>query len=271
RAIKNLILAGGDTIPGLTGNTVTQKRLNARGALSCADAMVYSRLLPVGGSVTSSVGTPVDLAALNINCASPNGTVVVTADPGGQQVTLLDDGQGPDRAAGDGIYSGQWFPTAVGTYTLTFPDGDQVTAQVLGSYQVSQTTSSYRTIVGTNLNLDDDGVAFVGAPFLIPFGGGRFNGVFVSANGNASFTGGFTSPDNVALPTLQVPTLLAPWWDDLFPVAGTAQNVFWDVLGSAPNRELVVEWRDVRVSACQTSTTATIKFQIVFFESSDSV
>ena len=271
RAIKNLILAGGDTIAGLAGATVTQKRLNARGALSCSDAPVYARLLPVGAAVTSSVGTPVDLAALNINCASPNGNVVVTVEPGGQQVTLADDGVGADRAAGDGIYSGEWIPTAVGTYTITFPGGDQVTAQVLGNYQVSQTTSTYRTIVGTNLNMDDDAVAFVGAPFLIPFGGGRFNGVFVSANGNASFTGGFTNPANVALPVSQVATLLAPWWDDLFPIAGTSQNVFWDVLGSAPNRELVVEWRDVRVSACQTSATATIKFQIVFFESSDSV
>ena len=270
RAIKNLILAGGDTIPALA-STVTQKRLNARGALACANATVLSRLLPVGPSITGAVGTPVDLAALNINCASPNGDVVVVVEPGGQMVSLLDDGLGADRAAGDGIYSGRWIPTAVGTYTITFPGGDQVTAQVLGSYQVSQVASSYRTIAGVNLNLDDDAVAFVGAPFLIPFGSGRFNGVFVSANGNVSFTGGFTASANVALPTLQIPTLIAPWWDDLFPVAGTAQNVFWDVLGAAPNRELVVEWRDVRVSACQSTATATIKFQIVFFESSDSV
>jgi subtilisin family serine protease len=270
RAIKNLILAGGDTIPALA-STVTRKRLNAAGALTCSNATVLSRLQPVGASISSAIGTPVDLAALNINCASPNGNVVVTVDPGGQQVTLLDDGLGADRAAGDGIYSGRWIPTAVGTYTITFPGGDQVTAQVLGSYQVSQTASAYRTIAGVNLNLDDDAVAFVGSPFMIPFGGGRFNGVFVSANGNASFTGGFATSANAGLPTLQIPTLIAPWWDDLFPVSGTAQNVFWDVLGSAPNRELVIEWRDVRVSACQTDATATIKFQIVFFESSDNV
>jgi hypothetical protein len=159
----------------------------------------------------------------------------------------------------------------VGTYSITFPSGDAIAAQVLGAYQVSQTVSSYRAISGVNLNLDDDAVALVTAPFPIPFGGGRFSGVFVSANGNASFTSGLTTSANVALPSLQIPSLVAPWWDDLFPVAGTAQNVFWDVLGSAPNRELVVEWRDVPVSGCQSSATATIKFQIVFFESSDNV
>jgi subtilisin family serine protease len=270
RAIKNLILAGGDTIPALA-NTVTQKRLNARGALGCSSATVLSRILPVGSSVTGAVGTPIDLAALHINCATPNGNVVVAVEPGGQQVTLTDDGLGADRVAGDGIYSGRWSPTAVGTYSITFPAGDVITAQVLGDYQVSQTAFSYRTISGVNLNLDDDAVAFVTPPFQIPYGGGRFNGVFVSANGNVSFSSGFTTSANVALPTLAIPTLVAPWWDDLLPVAGTTQNVFWDVIGSSPNRELVVEWRDVRVSACQTSSTATIKFQIVFFESSDSV
>ena len=122
RAIKNLILAGGDTIPALA-NTVTQKRLNARGALGCSNAPVFSRLLPVGASITSAVGTPVDLAALNINCASPNGNVAVVVEPGGQMVTLVDDGLNADRVAGDGIYSGRWTPTAVGTYSITFPSG----------------------------------------------------------------------------------------------------------------------------------------------------
>src|SRR5205823_15067960 len=60
RAIKNLILAGGDTIPALV-NTVTQTRLNTRGALGCSNPPVLSRLLPVGASITSAVGTPVDL------------------------------------------------------------------------------------------------------------------------------------------------------------------------------------------------------------------
>jgi len=270
RAIKNLILAGGETIPALA-NTVTQKRLNARGALGCSNATVLSRLLPVGSSITGAVGTPIDLAALNINCARPNGNVVVGVEPGGQSVTLVDDGLVADRAAGDGIYSGRWTPTATGTYSITFPTGDVVMVQVLGDYLVSQTASSYRTISGVSLNLDDDGVAFIAAPFQIAFGGGRFNGAYVSANGNVSFSGAFASSANTAIPTTQVATLVAPWWDDLFPVAGAPQNVFWDVIGSAPRRELVVEWRDVRLSACQSSATATIKFQVVFFEENDSL
>ena len=40
-AIKNLILAGGDNVSSMV-NTVTQKRLNANGALSCSDSTVLT-------------------------------------------------------------------------------------------------------------------------------------------------------------------------------------------------------------------------------------
>src|SRR2546430_5941224 len=47
RAIKNLILAGGDTVPSL-GETVTHKRLNAYGALTCTNKTVRSEERRVG-------------------------------------------------------------------------------------------------------------------------------------------------------------------------------------------------------------------------------
>src|SRR5213592_2926864 len=157
RVIKNLILAGGDTLPSLV-NTITQKRLNARGALACSDSTVLSRLTPVGNAISGSVGTPIDLAVLHINCAQPNGEVSVTVDPGGQIVSLVDDGLGPDQAAGDGIYSARWTPAAGGNYTLTFPGGDVVTVQALAlaNYTATPTDFNYRSITGTNLNLTDD-------------------------------------------------------------------------------------------------------------------
>lgn len=45
-------------------------------------------------------------------------------------------------------------------------------------------------------------------------------------------------------------------------------NIFWGVLGTPPNRELVVEWRDV---AAICDYPATITFETVFFENSDNV
>lgn len=270
RAIKNLILAGGDNNSSLA-STITQKRLNARGALTCSASTVLSRLRPIGTTITAAVGTPVNLAALHINCANPNGSVTVTVDPGSQTVTLLDNGSGFDQAEGDGIYSGQWIPLAGGTYTLTFPGGDVVTVRILSNYRVSPSPFSYRTITGTNLNLGDDDSAPITPPFPISFGRQDFTGLFVSSNGTINFTGSFTAYSNAPIPTPQIATLVAPFWDDLYAVSGTNQNVFWAVTGAAPNRELVIEWRDVRHFSCRTDSAATVKFQVVFFEGSSSI
>jgi len=269
RAIKNLILAGGDPNFSLT-NTITQRRLNARGALACANSTVRSRLRPVGATIPGTVGAPIALAMLNINCASPNGTVTVSVSPDGQTVTLLDDGLGSDQASGDGIYSGQWTPPAGGNYTLTFPGGDVVTVQVVqGSYAVAPTSFSYRNITGTSLNLDDDTAASIVPPFPVPFGGGSFTTLVVSSNGNVSFSAPFTDYLNASIPVPQDVTLISPFWDDLLPVVGTSQNVFWAVTGTAPSRELVIEWRNVEHFDC--AVGATVKFQVVLFESSSDV
>ena len=129
RAIKNLILAGGDNVASMA-NTITQKRLNAFGALTCTNSPVFSRLRPIGDTISGAVGRAVILSVLNINCADPNGDVDVTVNPGSEIVTLRDDGLGSDQAAGDGVYSGLWNPPASGNFALTFPDGSVLTVTV---------------------------------------------------------------------------------------------------------------------------------------------
>ena len=122
RAIRNLILAGGDNVASMA-STITRKRLNAFGALTCTNSSVFSRLAPVADAISGAADTPIGLSVLNIHCAEPNGDVAVTVSPGGEVVTLRDDGLGRDQAAGDGHYSGEWTPPGGGTFTLTFPDG----------------------------------------------------------------------------------------------------------------------------------------------------
>ena len=271
-AIKNLILAGGDTKTSMA-NTVTGKRLNAFGAMTCLDSVVVSRLRPVASSTTGAVGNPLALAALHINCASGNGTVDVTVNPGGVTVTLLDDGAGADPVAGDGIYSGEWVPAAAGSYTLTFPGSDVVTVNVLSNYANSSTAFSYRTLKKPkNLNLGDDSVGIITSPFPILFGGSSFSSLRVSSNGLITFDSvvPFHNP-NGPIPTSMFGTVVAPFWDDLFPVSGTKKNVVWKRLGTAPNRELVIEWKNVRHFECRSDKTAKVRFQVVFFENSSDV
>jgi len=276
RAIKNLLLAGGDTNLAALTSTISQKRLNARGALDCSslpNPVVLSRLRPVPASATTTPGLPLNLAALHINCANPNGNVDVSVSPGGETITLTDNGLGFDQQAGDGIYSGQWVPAATGTFTLTFPGNDVVAVQVLTPYQFSSTAFSYRTITGTNLFMSDDSSSVINPPFPIQFGGSSFSSVYVSSNGNLNFQGAFTSPASQPLPYANRPTLVAPFWDDLYPT-GTTQQVFWQVTGTTPNRELVIEWRDLSHFVCAAffgDTTPSVRFQVVLFESSSDI
>jgi subtilisin family serine protease len=277
RAIKNLILSGGDPDADLA-KTVSGRRLNAFNSLTCANSTVQGLLLPTTDVVSATIGAPIVLSVLNINCAQPAGAVQATVSPGGQTIQLADGDVAPDVAAGDGVYTGTFTPGAAGVYTLTFSTGDILTVQVLNGYQAANTAFTYRTITGTNLNLGDEDVASIASPFPIAFGNGSFTQLWVSANGTISFSGAFSTYLHEFIPTgnpaifapVQASTLVAPFWDDLLPLKGTAQNVFWDVTGTAPNRELVVEWRDVKAFECSTEPD-TIKFQVVFFENSSNV
>jgi hypothetical protein len=129
--LKNLILAGGDDLPALLPS-ITGKRLNAQNSLTCANSPVLARLQPTEdqGNGDIRIGSVINLAALHINCEVPNGEVNVVIAPGGQLVTLRDDGSGFDQVAGDGVYSGQWTATSGGTFNFTFPDGDVVSVEV---------------------------------------------------------------------------------------------------------------------------------------------
>jgi subtilisin family serine protease len=287
RTIKNLIMAGGDTIPALS-QTITGKRLNAYGSMTCSNSKVSRRLQPTLDTVVGATGKPLLLAALNINCGQPGGPVTVTVSPGNQSITLLDGGSAPDQAALDGIYTGQWIPPGIGNYQLAFSTGDSVQVTVLNNYLAGETTYSYQTITGTNLNLGDDDVATLNLPFSVRYGGAGFSRAYVSSNGTVSFTNSFGDFLNFVIPVdaienlnIQNPpppvplqsvvTLIAPYWMDLYPVKGTNQNVFWAVTGPAPNRQLVLEWRNVRSYGCRNDSNANVTFEVIFSENTSDV
>jgi Subtilase family len=279
RAIKNLILAGGDNDPKLQGvikDTITGKRLNAYGSLTCQNSTVLNRFRPVGsGFVNVPLGTPIRLLVLNINCAVPNGPLNVTVQPGNTVIPLVDDGTNGDDAAGDGLYSGVWVPQNLGNNTLIFPGNDQWQVQAFpAAYAYSVVPFRWETISGVNLNLSDDSFTFISLPFPIVLGNVSFSSVYVDSNGKLNFSTIVQSdPQNVPLPDpfQGYSYMVAPFWDDLLPIQGSAQNVYSALTGTPPNRKFVVEWRNVsRASGCQ-DPAAQITFQVVFSESSSDI
>ena len=280
RAIKNLILAGGDDKASLS-NTITGKRLNANGALTCSNSTVFSRLQPSGGAPTAAAGATLRLAVLNINCASPAGDVDVTINPGGTTITLKDDGAAPDQAAGDGIYTAEFTAGSPGQYTISIVGGETFTLNVLAPYFFQPVANNFRTITGTSLNFTDDEVAQITPSFPIPFGGSSFSSLFVSNNGMISFDSPFSDLFNTPLPATGPQTLVAPLWTDL-ETFSTGGNVFWEEQGTAPNRELVIEFREEGLFlgcdgpysgyGCDlVGSHGAVTFQEVFFESKSDV
>jgi subtilisin family serine protease len=261
KAIRNLILAGGDRLSTVAAS-ITGSRLNALNSLTCQNRTVSAPLQPQASSLLASTGQPLNISLLNINCGSPAGGAAVSIAPGGQQVNLHDDGVSPDQDSGDGIFSGQFTPSQSGLFTVAFPGGQQV--QVAADpYTFSSSGFQYRSFSGTNLKLTDDGLAFLQSPFPISFAGGAYAGVYVSDNGYASFDS-YAPATPSSLPYSYANTLIAPFWDNLVPT--TMGNVYWTVNGTAPNRELVIEWRKMSHAGCKTDGTETVSFEVVFFE-----
>jgi subtilisin family serine protease len=164
RFVKNIVLASGEPLPSLV-ETVTRRRLSARGALTCTGATVSGRLRPAAATTSTGL-VPLEVAALNVTCGEPAGDVTVTV--GGSTtdaIMLSDDGVGRDQLAGDGIYTATWTPPFTGTFSLSFPDGRVITVEADAKLkpgfpiEAFQTAGSYHagpaihTLVG---NIDAD-------------------------------------------------------------------------------------------------------------------
>jgi subtilisin family serine protease len=122
KSIKNLILIGGRQLPLLESITVTGKRIDLNGSLTC-DNLSELSVLPL--STSPQVGIPVDISVLSVNCEFPEGPVIATSSVGGS-MELFDDGIESDMIAGDGIFTGTWTPSSANEIlTITSPAGSK--------------------------------------------------------------------------------------------------------------------------------------------------
>jgi serine protease len=262
--IKNLILTGGTATPGTTGTTMTGRRIRADNSLNCVNRALVNRVLPAGTAVFTGTGTAIPLSILSITCDSPTTTPqVVTVSPGNELITLVD-------TDGSGLFTGSFTPSRAGTSTLTFPNGDVVSVTAVANYSPARVVPfEFVTINGTVLPLMcDDCSAQITSPFPIRFGGatpGSTN-LFVGSNGIISFTQAINTFTNQPLPSTVGQTIVAPHWDDLFPPNGG--TIRFEAVGTAPNRQLVIEWRAIpHISVGNSAAT----FQVVFFENSPNI
>ena len=108
----------------------------------------------------------------------------------------------------------------------------------------------------------DDASATLALPFTFKYYGMDYTTALVSTNGVLNFQGASTTENNVAIPATSNPdAAIFAFWDDL--IVDAAASVRTELLGTAPNRRFVVEWRNVHFFG---DTTRRIDFNVVLHE-----
>lgn len=112
-------------------------------------------------------------------------------------------------------------------------------------------------------------------PFPFSFWGTSQNAVTIATTGFLSFGGVLAPPDNTQLPSGGAPlNFVAPFWDFmvLSPSVPTGvSQVSWVLEGTAPNRTLAVEWRNVQHFGFTGSTYPAYSFQVRLHEGSNDI
>ncbi len=125
------------------------------------------------------------------------------------------------------------------TLDLTLPDRTDSFGYACGS-----ATGPYPSL-DTKLDLaGDDVVKPVDLPFPVPYYGVTYDKATISTNGAVFFGVASNTGVNGAIPSTAVPNgALYPFWDDLD--VDTLSAIYTGVVGTAPHRSYVVEWRNV--------------------------
>ncbi len=98
-----------------------------------------------------------------------------------------------------------------------------------------------------DLSVTEDDTASFDLPFSFQFYGESFSKIWVSTNGWVSFaqpSGGDPSYLlNGSIPAGAGPdSLIAVYWDEMIGIAGGGGNVYYDTIGTAPNRKVIIQW-----------------------------
>ena len=129
---------------------------------------------------------------------------------------------------------------AVATTSTTLSGVFAVAAAAPEFIDISSTGTVIAALTGA-----DDRAAPIPIGFNFPFYGMTNSDVFVSSNGLLSFVAGNPSFVNTNLVVGPPQATIAPFWDDLFVVGDATTNVFYQVVGTGNDAQLIVQWNNV--------------------------
>ena len=191
---------------------------------------------PVAGATVSILNTPI--------------TPVVTNGSGAFTFPAVPVGSYAARADSTGrCLNGVSQALTVGGVNITDLDFSLPQKQDSFGYRCAVEASSF--VQGTSqvvLN-GDDAFTNIALPFTFTFYGSPYATANVTSNGLLSFTDGTGVYTNTAIPDAGIPnTAIYAYWDDMY-LDNPTSAVYTATLGSAPTRQFVIEWRNIRYFA----------------------
>jgi hypothetical protein len=125
------------------------------------------------------------------------------------------------------------------------------------------------TLLPLTGGLADDAAENITLPFPFPYYSATSTALRVGSNGALLFnsTSATLGANNAALVGTSARNLIAPFWDDL---DGDVGGIYWQVLGTAPNRRVVIEWHQrAHWQAGLVEGVGAATFEVVLFEDGD--
>ncbi|MEV0734005.1 carboxypeptidase regulatory-like domain-containing protein [Polymorphospora sp. NPDC050346] len=217
--------------------------------LATGQGVTFTPNPPGQGSVAGTVtcqGTPVAGATVTVadktTTTAANGTYHIDAVPAGTWAVIATAPSGTCR--GSDVRQ-----VVVGTNTQTAADYALDATPAGGGYRLTEQPVTYTPANGTVLPLTgDDAYTSIALPFPVTLYGQSYSTAWADINGLISFVNpGAPSPDAWPIPSPAGPdqpnAALYPFWHDW--VVDSNASVRTAVRGSAPNRQFVIEWRNV--------------------------
>ncbi|MGH8247434.1 MAG: S8 family serine peptidase, partial [Gammaproteobacteria bacterium] len=285
--LRMRLMATSDPIPSLTGRTISGGRLNLFKAISPCPPTVSGRPGIAPGFIRYLGEDTILTNTVFQGCGGAIGAAAIAGfNNGDPNLVMSDNGVTPDKVSGDAIYTGKWRPGIGGTaqsgpVVVTFvasTTGSTSTVPVSGNaidrISYSRNPASFAwsdiSLTGLTLPLSDESFSTVQLPFSFKYYGLSYNSVTVSSNGALNFEGKAVGYTPVCIPGRSsnvTQRIVAPFWDDLYPgVSGG--TVKYQVMGSQPNRSLIIQWTNV---LRYPSSPNGVSFQAILYEGNNQI
>jgi hypothetical protein len=283
--VKTRILTTVDKLSSLTGKVLTDGRINAWRALTTADTALYLDVVEPAEEFPFIKSAEYNISAWvhTVSDSVLGATVTANFSTGEPDITLKDDGVPPDRLADDGVYTGAWVPGVLGDVTVGFsasasgltPASTLVSGNVkyVPKYLVEETAYEWIEVSDTLIGqcIGDEDYLTLTLPFPVYFYGDEYLNLTVGSDGNVDFEDKYVGYSITPVPSANsygVERLLAVFWDDLnMRTVINHGTLFYGIVGSSPNRVLVIEWKDI----AHYYDTGSSTFEALFYENSTDI